>query len=492
MKKLILGCLLALFASGCNDNEPEQKPVELKISFAGENPVEFTVGEQKRLAFTVTGDDLEGLTFAAEPDEALSGWTVVVSAGREGDAYAGALDVTASATPSETAVTLTVTDRNGKPWSATTPTLTAVQAPVTAIDLSRDGTANCYIVSEAGDYMFDAAVRGNGSGDDAAIALADGMKADWLWVTKGLEQEISAVSLDAGKGRIFFTAAGAAKGNAVIALADAAGEIVWSWHLWFTPEPRMVTYANGRVLLDRSLGAVGTTPGSAEAYGLYYQWGRKDPFCGGTAPETSATAFAQAAENSVVNPAFADTHAWKQESGAAVSTLEYAAAHPLSFLSNKGATGVYDWLAKPRADLWNTAKTCYDPCPVGYKVPDRDTWDDFADDQDRYVDGTSEWDGEKYGMTYIFGDLRDWYPTSGYRNRDKGNLAGLALRPVRGITGPTIVRETRSLVSIFRKSSVRANCSSRSLLRNPMRHTAITFAVAGSNPERRSRRAFRR
>lgn len=32
----------------------------------------------------------------------------------------------------------------------------------------------------------------------------------------------------------------------------------------------------------------------------------------------------------------------------------------------------------------------------------------------------------KYGMTYIFGDLRDWYPTSGYRNRDKGNLAGLA------------------------------------------------------------------
>ena len=57
MKKLILGCLLALFASGCNDNEPEQKPVELKISFAGENPVEFTVGEQKRLAFTVTGDE---------------------------------------------------------------------------------------------------------------------------------------------------------------------------------------------------------------------------------------------------------------------------------------------------------------------------------------------------------------------------------------------------------------------------------------------------
>ncbi|MFQ7386969.1 MAG: hypothetical protein ACLRM8_04355 [Alistipes sp.] len=82
-EKLILGCLLALFASGCNDNEPEQKPVELKISFAGRIPSNLRSGA-KRLAFTVTGDDLEGLTFAAEPDEALSGWTVVVSAGREG------------------------------------------------------------------------------------------------------------------------------------------------------------------------------------------------------------------------------------------------------------------------------------------------------------------------------------------------------------------------------------------------------------------------
>ena len=383
--------------------------------------------------------------------------------GARGDAYAGALDVTASATPSETAVTLTVTDRNGKPWSATTPTLTAVQVPVTAIDLSRDGTANCYIVSEAGDYMFDAAVRGNGSGDDAAIALADGMKADWLWVTKGLEQEISAVSLDAGKGRIFFTAAGAAKGNAVIALADAAGRS-WSWHLWFTPEPRMVTYANGRVLLDRSLGAVGTTPGSAEAYGLYYQWGRKDPFCGVRPPKPRRLLFAQAAENSVVNPAFADTHAWKQESGAAVSTLEYAAAHPLSFLSNNGYDRSLRLAGQAPRRFVEYRENLHDPCPVGYKVPDRDTWDDFADEQDRYVDGTSEWDGEKYGMTYIFGDLRDWYPTSGYRNRDKGQSRRSRYDPYGALLVQLSFGKHDLLFLYFEKSSVRANCSSRSLL----------------------------
>mgnify|MGYP007082443585 CR=1 FL=1 len=419
MKKLILGCLLALFASGCNDNEPEQKPVELKISFAGENPVEFTVGEQKRLAFTVTGDDLEGLTFAAEPDEALSGWTVVVSAGREGDAYAGALDVTASATPSETAVTLTVTDRNGKPWSATTPTLTAVQAPVTAIDLSRDGTANCYIVSEAGDYMFDAAVRGNGSGDNAAIALADGMKADWLWVTKGLEQEISAVSLDAGKGRIFFTAAGAAKGNAVIALADAAGEIVWSWHLWFTPEPRMVTYANGRVLLDRSLGAVGTTPGSAEAYGLYYQWGRKDPFIG---PSTYKISSGQGA--AMYNDSGSRTYVTMVASSAETGTMDYAVKHPLAFVTGVAESN-NDWLWSKSDAGWSSdgdagAKSVNDPCPYGWRVAPSAAFAGLE-----IVGTPAAGDEEKFGWTLTDGKAESFFMGGGRRRYDDGKIQNI-------------------------------------------------------------------
>lgn len=112
-------------------------------------------------------------------------------------------------------MTLTVTDRNGKPWSATTPTLTAVQAPVTAIDLSRDGTANC-LYRQRGRRVY---VRRYGARQrqrrrcrDRACRRHENTN---NWVTKGLEQEISAtdaVSLArARKGRIFFTAAGAAK-----------------------------------------------------------------------------------------------------------------------------------------------------------------------------------------------------------------------------------------------------------------------------------------
>ena len=182
MKKLILGCLLALFASGCNDNEPEQKPVELKISFAGENPVEFTVGEQKRLAFTVTGDDLEGLTFAAEPDEALSGWTVVVSAGREGDAYAGALDVTASATPSETAVTLTVTDsKNNRSTTAQT-SVTVGASEKLAVALSAD--IKSMATKPGGSFELPFTVTGIGTAtiaSDVTLTATSGWSAACEW-----------------------------------------------------------------------------------------------------------------------------------------------------------------------------------------------------------------------------------------------------------------------------------------------------------------------
>lgn len=179
------------------------------------------------------------------------------------------------------------------------------------------------------------------------------------------------------------------------------------------------------VLLDRSLGAVGTTPGSAEAYGLYYQWGRKDRSAG-VRPRNLGDAFAQAAENSVVNPAFADTHAWKQESGAAVSTLEYAAAHPLSFLSTKVRPEFTTGWPSPAPICGIPRKPATIRAPWGIRCRTAIRGTILRTIRTRYVDGTSEWDGEKYGMTYIFGDLRDWYPTSGYRNRDKGNLAGLA------------------------------------------------------------------
>jgi hypothetical protein len=89
------------------------------------------------------------------------------------------------------------------------------------------------------------------------------------------------------------------KGNAVIALhigtnANSTDNVYWSWHVWVTDMPTATeTYSTGLdykldnvtafipKLMDRNLGATNSSflgNGWTKASGLYYQWGRKDPF----------------------------------------------------------------------------------------------------------------------------------------------------------------------------------------------------------------------
>lgn len=70
---------------------------------------------------------------------------------------------------------------------------------------------------------------------------------------------------------------GSTPGNVVIGIKKrGATEYLWSWHLWITAEPKLV---GG--FMDRNLGATSATPSDGDkTYGLYYQFGRKDPFTG--------------------------------------------------------------------------------------------------------------------------------------------------------------------------------------------------------------------
>ena len=71
------------------------------------------------------------------------------------------------------------------------------------------------------------------------------------------------------------------KGNALVAIRDASGKNVWSFHIWVT-EASDLTYINEErgtfKMMDRNLGATSVTPKDQNAYGAWYQWGRKDPF----------------------------------------------------------------------------------------------------------------------------------------------------------------------------------------------------------------------
>ena len=288
-------------------------------------------------------------------------------------------------------------------------------------DLSASGTANCYVVSAPGTYAFNAKVRGNGAGEaasagfDPAIEMADGMTADWMWTDR--EGLVSDVALDKESGEIVFTV-GEGKGNALVALVQA-GAIVWSWHIWVTDVPQTMAYENGVVFMDRNLGAVGTAVGSTDAYGMYYQWGRKDPFYWGTKTSTSTTAFDELKELTVVNPAY-ESLMWGFSKAAV--TYETAAANPMTFYNNTVGTG-YNWLAKPNAKLWGETKQLNDPCPPGYRVPGIDAWENLSSGRD-YIDGVSAWDVENYGVTYTHNGQTAWYPGQGYRMYSSGAIVG--------------------------------------------------------------------
>lgn len=101
------------------------------------------------------------------------------------------------------------------------------------VDLSKPGTANCYIVSYPGSFKFRADVMGNSED------LIEGAptKAEVLWESYGTGTAPSVGDIIPyaayNEGYIYFnTPNSLAEGNALIVLRDASNTILWSWHIW--------------------------------------------------------------------------------------------------------------------------------------------------------------------------------------------------------------------------------------------------------------------
>ena len=348
-----------------------------------------------------------------------------------------------------------------------------------AEDLSANGTANTYLVTKPGTtYKFRATTKGNGvprtysysvdghpvtkSYSETDLAIKP-MAAKLVWYNSpktadGWVREspvtIESVEYDDWEGNVYFTTpAEFVPGNALIAAYDAGGEVLWSWNIWAVEnydcdaEARQV----GRyMMMDRNLGAMAGREAmnssdkrvAAWALGNYYQWGRKDPFYGGEKTETSANAFLEAKNGTVVNPAYPALD-WAFSKSA--TTTDGAAANPMTFYNDKVGTG-YNWLASPNATLWSEAKTLNDPCPPGYRVPETGAWEDLISGR-QYIDGVSVWDGTNYGMTYTHGEQTAWYPAQGYRNYSSGAIVGL--RSSTGGSGAYWSAETSSVKSYY-------------------------------------------
>ncbi|MDR3117950.1 MAG: DUF4906 domain-containing protein [Mediterranea sp.] len=215
----------------------------------------------------------------------------------------------------------------------------------------------------------------------------------------------------------------AAGNNCVIVLKDNSGKVWWSWHLWFTdydPTADVVANRKGQThkyfseafttaglyydkrMMDRNLGATifnvdgtveqeqpKTTAEAVKWYGLMYQWGRKDPFTNsdnGTTTMASATpvydkdgakySYASGAAagtdmdgNSItadVNNNSIDGFPKVTNGSVATNRVVDAVRHPMNYY-HSGVSN--DW-TKQDDGLWSmTAKTAFDPCPPGWRVP---------------------------------------------------------------------------------------------------------------------------
>lgn len=256
------------------------------------------------------------------------------------------------------------------------------------IDLNTYGTANCYIVYPvSASYCFDL-VKGNSNESVGAAATAE-----VLWETYNSLEEVvkgtvvTSASIE-GNHVVFEIPEDAKHGNALIAVKDAAGVILWSWHIWvtdFDPDVTAQTYISGAVMMDRNLGALRCTPGDPSVYGMFYQWGRKDPLLGAYD------------SNNFISTYPVDVK--KYTDSGEMQSIEYTIQNPTEV----------PYLVNP-AGSWSWNKTIYDPCPVGWRVPDGapGVWEGI--DSHVYKDDGHYFE-EPYSTPAAF------YPGTGYTTR---------------------------------------------------------------------------
>ena len=287
-----------------------------------------------------------------------------------------------------------------------------------ATDLSSSGSANCYIISNAGLYKFKT-VKGNGDESVGNVAYAS-----ILWETFGTSEAPNFNDLIKAfcykDGYITFQTADTFKeGNAVIAAKDAEGDILWSWHIWLTDEPEGQEYFNNAgTMMDRNLGATSATPGDVGALGLLYQWGRKDPFLGSSSISESIEAKTTIIWPSVVN------------SDSSNGTIAYATAHPTTFIKYNDSNFDWYYIGSMQTDntRWTTSentKSIYDPCPAGWRVPDGGRNGVWSKASGSSSDFDYTYNSTNKGMNFSgkFGSTSTiWYPASGCRWGYDGSL----------------------------------------------------------------------
>lgn len=336
--------------------------------------------------------------------------------------------------------------------------------PVVGIyDLSTKGgktkmnTANCYIINAPGTYslplVYGNAVKNGARNEPAYLSgvarnkilrtfvnhLGNGITDPYIYQNTGRVVDnamlvwqdawdlVTNIRLDSERKNLLFDVQKSfiKQGNAIVAVRDNNGAIMWSWHIWvtdyvpgleptieerydpaITPRDKVVTnFQNkkytmmpvnigwcqeGEIVAYKSRSVkvrfkqhetneiqvitIFQTPYSTdEVHGnnLYFQFGRKDPMLGGD--------FSQKESGVTANKAcYSSGYEFRIASGSV--TIDVAIRNPHSFYTEKNAS-TQDWCSNSYENLWDNStiageviKTIYDPSPAGYCLPPEDVF----------------------------------------------------------------------------------------------------------------------
>lgn len=310
------------------------------------------------------------------------------------DMYTGTISVTAPSSFDNDEATEGDISLTGYTPTGSVKTLTIYVAILPHNDIDFTSTpANCYVVFQADRrYKFNPYVGGN----NTALATE---KVELVWQSS--KDLIKYLDLRDGVASFYVESAvdendtptnEVTPGNAVIAARNSDGEIIWSWHIWITTtDPTLdVATLNGKTMMNRNLGANCNSEGEAneekimQSYGLYYQWGNKNPL-----PGPQRWDFHGNSDAALYNYANKEYSLKYADNTAECGTEEWSTAHP-AYIILGNANNSYDWLYNSHDDsLWNgTSKSEQDPCPAGWRLPDSSV---FASLDIRTADDDMAW-----------------------------------------------------------------------------------------------------
>lgn len=274
-------------------------------------------------------------------------------------------------------------------------------------------TANCYVIKEAGEYKFPCVYGNaisNGQTNSASYTNNGGTyshnfvnyKGNQIidpWISIDTGESITSAQLSiADTNNIFtditisgdyvkftVTSVPDTGANGVISIKNSSGTIMWNWHIWVWKDdltPVSITNASGYNynILPVNLASkwVSSSNSPTQITNWYYQFGRPTPL----APASSY--------NSTTNATTYGTLSYTTDNVA--SSLQTGIQNPTTFYGYDGNnTNWFSIKSQKTYNLWdaactstgnsdnNVVKTIYDPCPIGFKIPNGNIFTRFGD-----------------------------------------------------------------------------------------------------------------